>query len=296
MRELKIPLDFTDQIIRLVEIHNLKIEDPQKAITILKKVNYYRLSGYGIGLTKNKEEYKDGLKLDDLYSLYVFDTKLRNILIHVIEYIEVNFRSEISYLLALKYGADGYMDPSNFVCSKEQHEALLSKFNKETKRQKNIPFVKHHKDNYGNKFPIWVAVELFTFGSLSRLFSYLRKEDQKLICKNYDTDPKYLNGWIQCIVEVRNICAHFNRLYNLPLKQIPALYKENRKYLNINGKHKVFPVLLVIKRLLNSDENWNDFLTKLKQIIDEHKNVVNLSFIDFPQNWEEVLSSHKNTR
>lgn len=290
MRELKTPLDFSGQIKRLIEVHNLTIKEPSKAIDILKRVNYYRLSGYGIGLTKNKEEYKDGLTLEDLYSLYVFDSKLRSVLLHVIEHIEIKLRCELSYLLALKYGADGYMNYANFGCKKEQHDLLINKFNAEKSKQKNVPFVKHHELYYEGRFPIWVAVELFSFGTLSKLFSYLKREDQKEICKNYDTDPKHLNGWIQCLVEIRNICAHFTRLYNMPLKQLPSLYKENRKYLNNNGTHKLFPVLLVARRLLASNDVWLGFLGNLKQIIEEHKTVVNLSFMDFPPDWESVLS------
>lgn len=294
MRELKTPLNFSDQIERLIKYHNLTIDDPEKAISILMKVNYYRLSGYGIGLKKkdDKEKYRDGLKLEDLYSLYIFDIKLRNVIFHAIEHIEIKLRCELSYLLAIKYGAAGYLDFNNFECGKEKHDAFINKFYEEVNRQRNIPFVKHHIHNYDNRFPIWVAVELLSFGSLSKLYSYLKKEDKKIISKKYNTDPVYLNSWIQCLVEIRNICAHFNRLYNLPFKQMPSLYKENQIYLNKKGVHKLFPVILVMRRILNSNDVWKDLFDKLKQTIDEHKDVVNLSFMDFPSDWEKVLSSN----
>lgn len=294
MRELKTPLNFSDQIERLIKYHNLTIDDPEKAISILMKVNYYRLSGYGIGLKKkdDKEKYRDGLKLEDLYSLYIFDIKLRNVIFHAIEHIEIKLRCELSYLLAIKYGAAGYLVFNNFECGKEKHDAFINKFYEEVNRQRNIPFVKHHIHNYDNRFPIWVAVELLSFGSLSKLYSYLKKEDKKIISKKYNTDPVYLNSWIQCLVEIRNICAHFNRLYNLPFKQMPSLYKENQIYLNKKGVHKLFPVILVMRRILNSNDVWEDLFDKLKQTIDEHKDVVNLSFMDFPSDWEKVLSSN----
>lgn len=110
------------------------------------KVNYYRLSGYGIGLKKkdDKEKYRDGLKLEDLYSLYIFDIKLRNVIFHAIEHIEIKLRCELSYLLAIKYGAAGYLVFNNFECGKEKHDAFINKFYEEVNRQRNIPFVKHH--------------------------------------------------------------------------------------------------------------------------------------------------------
>ena len=60
--KLKPALTYNQQIDRLVHIHNLTITQRETAISILKRVNYYRLSGYGIGLKKpdHPEEYLDG--------------------------------------------------------------------------------------------------------------------------------------------------------------------------------------------------------------------------------------------
>lgn len=98
---------------------------------------------------------------------------------------------------------------------------------------------------------------------------------------------KYLDGWIQSLVEVRNICAHYGRLYNLPLKHTPFLYKENRPYKG--NKNKIFPVLLVIKRLLKANEQWGDFYKKIEETLDKHSQIVNLSFMGFPDDWKVVL-------
>ena len=60
MHELKPALTYNQQIDRLKNVHNLSITDDAAALEILKKVNYYRLSAYGLGLTKkdDKEKYK----------------------------------------------------------------------------------------------------------------------------------------------------------------------------------------------------------------------------------------------
>ncbi len=59
MRALKEALDFDEQIKRLRDVHALEINDEEQAKEILAKVNYYRLSAYGIGLTRpeDKEKY-----------------------------------------------------------------------------------------------------------------------------------------------------------------------------------------------------------------------------------------------
>ena len=114
-------------------------------------------------------------------------------------------------------------------------------------------------------------------------------EDRKEIARLYNTEPKYLGSWILVLVEIRNICAHYSRLYNMPLKQTPHLYPEYQKY-RVGTINKVFPALLAIKRMLNCDERWNAFEIQLEALIDEYSDVVRLSFMGFPKEWREVLS------
>lgn len=292
---LKPALTYEEQIERLIYVHNLAILSKPSAISILKQVNYYRLSGYGIGLKKvdNKEEYRDGISLEHLYRLYQFDSLLRNQLIHPIEHLEIQLRTQLSYHMALKYGAEGYMDASNFIDKKNKHgqsihEIMLQNFKKECLRQRNVPFVKHHNQKYKGHFPIWVAIELFTFGSLSSFYSILKLEDKKEIASLYHTKPQYLSSWILSFVEIRNICAHYSRLYNMPLKQTPRLYSDQAKYI-LPKSNKLFPALVALKRMMNSNKQWQSFENMLEQLMDEYSDVVYLSFMDFPKNWKIIL-------
>ena len=302
MEPLKPALSFNQQIERLKEVHNLTINDDEQALEILKRVNYYRLSAYGLGLTQkcDKEKYIDGISLEHIYRLYQFDSIFRNQLIHIIEQLEIQFRTQISNFLALKYGAEGYIDPKNFTDKLTKngisvHSTIIASFRKECSHQKNAPFVKHHMDKYDGHFPIWVAIELFTFGNLSSLYSVMTKEDQKAVAELYNTQPKYLGSWILALVEIRNICAHYSRLYNMPLKQTPHLYPEYQKY---RGGHlnKVFPALLSIKRMLGNDERWISYEVQMEALMDEYSDVICLSFMGFPTNWKEVLSENKTIK
>ena len=104
--QMKIPKTYDEQILNLQEKHGLIIADCAKAKEILKTVNYYRLSAYGIDLLdKQTDKYREGTSLEQIYSLYQFDSRLRNIISPVIEYVEIRLRSCISYHLAIKYGA-----------------------------------------------------------------------------------------------------------------------------------------------------------------------------------------------
>ena len=121
----------------------------------------------------------------------------------------------------------------------------------------------------------------------------MKPEDSKEIAKLYKTEPRYLGSWILALVELRNICAHYGRLYNRPLKQAPHLYREHKMYRS-NDRNKLFPVLLVIKRMLNcdgEDERWLEFLEQLETLLKRYRSVVRLSYIGFPTQWQEVLRS-----
>lgn len=297
IQNVKSPLTYEEQIRRLKEFHKLSIDDKEEAVQILKKINYYRLSGYGIGLTMpdDKDKYRQGISLNHLYQLYTFDSELKNLLSLVIEQIEIQFRANISYHLAIKYGALGYRDSKNFADRTDSKgnsvvEKILEEFKSMVERNKGLPFVKHHINKYGGQFPIWVAVELFTFGNLTSLYSIMKDEDKKVIAKLYRTTDLYFNSWIRLLQEVRNLCAHYARLYNLILKTTPRLYKEY-DFLTQDPKTKktkIFQILIVLKKVLDEDQ-WNDFYSKFSLLLNRYSKYIKLSFMNFPNNWNEIL-------
>lgn len=292
--KLKPALTYDQQIAKLVNDHHLKISDTKFAEKILMKINYYRLSGYGIGLKKpnNGEYYQDTITIEQLFNLYCFDSQFKNDLMRTIEQIEIELRTQIAYYLSIKYGPEVLMNEANFIYKTNKqgqsiYSIIINNLDKEIERQKNKPFVKHHIEKYDRQFPIWVSVELMSFGSLSSLFSILKAEDQKNISRYYNTDPRFLKNWILCLVEVRNICAHYTRLYNMPLKENPRLYKENLRYRK--EQNKIFPVLLIIKRMLKANEQWSSLLKDLKNTFVKYKGSFEFAFMGFPQDWEEIL-------
>ena len=293
---LKPALTYNQQIERLKVIHKLTISDDALALRILAQVNYYRLSAYGIGLKKasNPEEYRDDITLEHIFRLYCFDSEFRNNIIHIVEQLEIMLRTRISYYLGITYGPEGYTDVRNFIDKQDRqgqsiHSIIMESLKREIQHNKNLPLVKHHLETYGGHFPIWVAVEIMTFGNIASLFDILKTEDKKEISILFGTSASHLKSWILALVEIRNICAHYNRLYNMPLKQTPFLYRENRKYRN--EQNKVFPIVLVIKRMLCANEQWESFLKDINKTMNKYRDVVVLSFIGFPSEWYEILSA-----
>lgn len=293
MEQLKPFKTYEEQVAHLKETHGLIISDDEWAIGILSKINYYRLSAYGISLRDpaNKDQYRPGTSLADMVGLYNFDAYFRTILLLPITEIEGQFRTKVAYHLGKEYGAEGYRDPSNFMptynnkTQKTRHQEFLEKLDEEIGRQKNLPCVKHHQDKYGGHFPIWAAIELLSFGNVASLYSIMKPSDQSEIAKEFGTDAYHLHSWMLSLVEVRNICAHANRVYNMPLKQPPKLYAEHSKYGKTN---KVFPVILVIMRLLQGQHLWTSFAKTLNKAMGSK--YIDIKCLGFPKEWKTVLA------
>lgn len=288
---LKCPKTYDEQIQHLRDDHGLVISDVEKAKEILKTTNYYRLSAYGIDLLdKRTDKYRDGTTLEHIYSLYVFDSKLRNIISPVIEFVEIKLRSSIAYHLAIKYGAECYRDKSFFdtwisgVTGKDMFSVFNEHINDEIKKQSKKPMVVHHMQKYGGHFPIWVVVELLSLGTLSTLYSLMQREDQKDVARDFDTGYVYVKSWFASIVEIRNICAHYGRLYNMPLDSLAKLPPKESMYAN----SRLFTDCLAMKYIMKENSLWNTFIMNLHTIIDECPDV-NLRCIGFPENWETLL-------
>lgn len=205
------------------------------------------------------------------------------------EETEIFLRSKIAYFHAHKYGALGYMDKANFSVKAELHENFIENFKREIDKNKNILFVKHHIYKYGGEFPIWAASEMFTFGMLSKFFANMTWQDRESLSNDiYKTNPKFVGSWLRCCTDLRNICAHYGRLYFRTFSAAPSGIDN----LEEKSKRKLFGAILSLKKLYPFKDKWNnETLKKLMSLVDEHKSDIDLEHIGFSYNWIEELKN-----
>lgn len=159
----------------------MSIPDDSQAEKVLKRINYYRLSAYMLTLKEDNKFY-DGVTFEDVYHIYEFDKRLRNMIVEIMEGIEIAFRTHIAYELAHKYGPLSYLDSVNFRNS-IYHQDMLRYIQDDIDQRQDELFIRHHIDNYDSNFPIWVVIEVMSFGQLSKMFKNLKSEDQKFSFK-----------------------------------------------------------------------------------------------------------------
>jgi len=278
---IKRPTTFEEQV-EILKSRGLVISDVDSAIRTLQRINYYRLSAYTLSLKKN-DQFLPDITFEHVVALYEFDRRFRYLIMEMVEQVEIAFRTHISYHIAYTYGPLGHLNPQHF----DNHDAFLAELEKELKRSQEL-FIKHHYEKYEGKIPVWVAIEVLSFGALSKLFSNMKNDDKNQIAKrNYRAPAIYLESWLKCMSYIRNICAHYGRLYNRPLTSKPRLDRKS-KQLGID-QGKIFAHLYVLKDLIPDRDKWLNFIIRLEALLSEYSEVVELDRIGFPEDWEAVL-------
>ena len=276
------------------QIDNLKsmgliIEDEEGAKIFLRDVSYFRfIKAFSLGLKPKNGNYDSAVTFDQIKSLYLFNSRFRQLLFVQVEKVEVNLRCRLSEYFGCKYGNFGYYDPRNYA-DRVYHQKLLDDIEAEIVRNDKAPFIKNFMDNYENgMIPLYALVELFSFGTLSKFLKNMKNKDKKEFAKAYyGIGYTYLESWIEHIAYVRNICAHYGRIYNAKYPKTPALYVE---YTNAGiGNNRAFASLICLKHLLPNNRQWKQFVDEIEMLIDKYP-TVDINTMRFPENWKEVLT------
>lgn len=274
------------------QIENLKtlgliVRDEAYARKILNDISYFRLiKAYSLNLKYKNSNYNKNVTFEHIVELYLFNANFRQILFPQIEKIEINTRCRIGNYFANKYGVLGYMDSNNFV-NADYHRLFIEDIREEEKRNSKAPFVKNFRENYeGGELPIYALVEIFSFGTLSKFYKNMKNADKKEVAKEFGVGYTYFESWLESISYIRNICAHYGRLYNAKLSKTPRMYDQYRR-IGI-GNNRIYGVLLCMMQLLKEDKNWKLFVDELELLIDKYENI-EIKTMDFPENWKELL-------
>lgn len=274
------------------QIDNLKtnglvVKDEEYAKKILNDISYFRLiKAYSLNLKVKNGKYYEGVTFEKIVELYLFNANFRQILFPEIEKVEINLRCRISNYFSLKYGPLGYLNESNFENS-EYHSEFLNEIEDELRRNYKTPFVKNFRDNYeDSKLPLYALIEVFSFGTLSKFYKNMISSDKKEIAKLFGVGYTYLESWLESISYVRNICAHYGRIYNAKLTKTPKLYKE---YSEAGiGNNRIFGVLICLRQLLIGDSHWNLFVDEIGMLFDKYEDV-DIKTMGFVENWKRML-------
>ncbi len=302
-----------DEQIDILKHKGLVINDTKYAKVVLLRENYFFLNGYRHLFVKKDKTFKQGATFEELYSLFLFDRSLRNIIFKYLLVIENNLKSIFSYQLSKKYGykEKDYLKNDNFTTAPEK-QAQLNDLLRKMKRQIRVngtqhSATQHYAANYGY-IPLWILVKVLSFGIISELYQVLKPEDQKEIADTFGVEIDNLIVYLPILANYRNLCAHEDILYeNRTQKAIDdtvyhrllKIEKIEDEY--IQGKYDLFALIIIMKQLLERESftNMSYEIDNVIETLNYNLNVIKINAVlermGFPLNWKDLSKIERST-
>lgn len=295
----KQPLTLDQQVQKLKD-KGLVFDDESVAKAYLFNISYYRLRAYTYPFQDNSEDsghcfLRKNLLFKDFIDLYCFDRRMRSLIFNAIEKIEVAVRTKIVQIYAEStLDSHWYSDATLY---RYPIDGLLNHIEADVERS-NEDFIKHYRTKYHKPPmpPSWMALEVVSFATLSRIFQALKSDKRKQYVTNQFGLKKVdiLENWLHAISNLRNCCAHHSRVWNrrfmvsviLPYDAIYSFM--NRTTIRTIRTNKLFALLSCIAYILSIISPDSDFKRRLKELLQSDCRLLDLKDMGFPDNWQSL--------
>lgn len=285
------------------------------------------------------EAYKAGVKFDELFSLYQFDRNLRILYLKYLVQIENNFKTVLSHSFSKKYGHEKYLKLENFhtgahldtkilkAIARKNHldytrditeinkvsaaqnikdvTKLIGDIHQELSRQlsKSNPMVSHHMTSYGD-MPLWVLVNVLTFGKITQFYKCMKDKDKTDIAKEFNLIHIELHKYMEMLGIARNKCAHDERFFDIRFrKHIHTKSIKNFSSIGLPknsggsytmGTNDAFAIAVIFKQML-SKSDFRAFESDMNSLFKKlDKQLVTISVLDiqkkmgYPVSWNNL--------
>ena len=286
------PFKTYDEQIQLLAGRGMVIDDLARARRKLQEVGYYRLSGFwypcrkfledadgrrivssvGENVLRRADAFCEGTTFNKVFALYLFDKRLRLLLLDALERVEICLRSLIAHEMGrhdpYAYTKAAFINPKWLKPQPGKTEAAWDAWSQKLTDQldrSREDCICWYRTQY-QAIPIWVSVQVWEFGTLSKYVSMLNGRYQNAICKALSPDlhPHHLNTWLHALNLLRNRCAHHNRIWNQGSMPVPFpdqidYFKRNAPLVGNTGRLAgLITVLWFLIRLMGPTSTWLD--------------------------------------
>jgi abortive infection bacteriophage resistance protein len=287
LSEFKKPPKTIEEQIDLLIARGLIVENRDELRYYLKNISYYHLSIYFKYFQKDDQFY-EGIKFSDVLRIYKFDNKLRFLLLELLERIEKSFKCRMAYEISIEKNNSHWYLEEEFFKDKAVHNECLAIINEEVSKSREIS-IKHYKEKYQKPLlpPIWIVLEILSFGQCVKICKLLKKEYRNKISRSFGEDEQFIMSWMHCLSALRNNCAHHSRLWNRDLIFTPKMnHKVYGKYFYAETRclYNFLVILQIVLSKINPTSSW---LGRLKEYVEEYQ--VDIKNMGFPDDWNDRL-------
>lgn len=283
------PFKTYKELVEILNHRGMTIEDFDRAERKLAQVGYYRLSGFWYPCREkipvsNKHErldrFSQGTSFNKVFELYLFDKKLRLLMLDAIERIEIHIRSviahEMGYHCPLAYKEPkfvNYKQTQSFTDKRGQERNIWQEWSQGMERKikrSQEDCIRWHRANQ-KQMPFWVVVEAWDFGTMSKYYEILKQKYQKRICERLSIDHlKTLKNWLHEINTLRNRCAHHTRIWNQQSNNpLPILNNSYFQQFNLddNARTRLFGLIIILWFLIKQIGPSSDWIIRVSKLL-----------------------------
>lgn len=289
---LKKPLE-PETHIELLASRGLDIGDRPRAIHYLTYIGYFRLSGYFPPFQVRKEDgsslFHPDTTFGQILDRYVFDRKVRLLLIDALERIEVAVRTTMSNAMSLAHGAFWLDNPDLFSYGHhaEIREQITSAIDLRDGKTHHT-FLKHYANKYQNVYPpSWMVFETLSFGQVSHIYKRLRGKNQKTISSQFNIDNSILESWLHSLWFSRNLVAHHSRVWNRAFTIQPRIPHKIADACPTGSERKFYGICAIVNHLMEVIADGSRWPDRLRSLLREYPEVP-LADMGFPDGWQSL--------
>ncbi|WP_274654879.1 Abi family protein [Paenibacillus humicola] len=311
---MELPLSIDDQI-SLMKKYVVFIKKGRIKNKLLDS-GYFRLSRYGKYLLSFTSVLRTKPNQELLFGIYKFDVELRKLFFTYTQNAEIQFKSHLSNAISLKTNdSNFYLDDQYYTKSRGErdrqkrnlHIRNYPKFKKaivdteknlRTNVNKYPEFTKYRRggSRYTKKIPCWAAFSYFEFGTITNIYAYLRGDLRKEVLiygysrTRYGKEiTKEMDTWLDAIRNLRNVCAHHNKLVGKTSSIVLIDSEDNSAVLP--SSTDLFSRVYALKKVL-SDSDGISLQKDLKKLVTASKiDIYKLNIL--PSNWEQLYGRIK---
>lgn len=206
----------------------LVISQPNVAAQKIEQIGYERLRLYFLSrrhLDRPGKPFRPGTTYRDILRLHECDSILRRLcFFEGIDRFELLFRNKMSERLSARFGSHPYFHAAAFAGAARHNQALQRMIQVFEDRKSKDARARHYSETYDGPSlpPIWLMKEFMTFGTAARVYGCLSNTIRSEIARDFGVPSlDVFNSWVPCFVDLRNRCAHHDRLFNHRFQKQP---------------------------------------------------------------------------
>ncbi|MQS53437.1 Abi family protein [Companilactobacillus mishanensis] len=306
-----------DSQIDTLRTRGMVINDYERCKRFLLTNNYYNIiNGYSkyfqVDHHSHNDKYVNGVTFDEVCELYFFETEIKQTIFRATLDVEHHLKSIFAHRFAetQKNKRYAYLDVNCYADDKILEVGyLISKISRIINKNKKYPnnAIYHYVRKY-NDVPIWVLIDFLDFGTLTLLISCVPKTLQNRIAQdvskfirdnNHDFggqfSPDIMNSFIANIRQIRNVCAHNNRLLDYTCNSDTKYFHKLHNLYNISSESsrtRAYSTFINMQCFLSPTEFavLNNTLRKRFRNLSNHLKTISIneitSSLGFPNDWQ----------